>query len=30
MTFPIQHALLYPDRAEGVEPPLDFTRLRVA
>ena len=27
MTFPIQHALLYPDRAEGVEPPLDFTRL---
>jgi 1-deoxy-D-xylulose-5-phosphate reductoisomerase len=27
MTFPIQHALLYPERAEGVEPPLDFTRL---
>ena len=27
MTFPIQHALLYPERAEGVEPPVDFTRL---
>jgi 1-deoxy-D-xylulose-5-phosphate reductoisomerase len=27
MTFPIQHALLYPDRIEGVEPPIDFTRL---
>jgi 1-deoxy-D-xylulose-5-phosphate reductoisomerase len=27
MTFPIQHALLYPERAGGVEPPLDFTRL---
>jgi 1-deoxy-D-xylulose-5-phosphate reductoisomerase len=27
MTFPIQHALLYPERAEGVEPPIDFTRL---
>ncbi len=27
MTFPIQHALLYPDRAEGIEPPIDFTRL---
>ena len=27
MTFPIQHALLYPERARGVEPPLDFTRL---
>ena len=27
MTFPIQHALLYPDRAGGVEPPIDFTRL---
>jgi 1-deoxy-D-xylulose-5-phosphate reductoisomerase len=27
MTFPIQHALLYPDRVEGVEPPIDFTRL---
>jgi len=27
MTFPIQHALLFPDRVEGVEPPLDFTRL---
>jgi 1-deoxy-D-xylulose-5-phosphate reductoisomerase len=27
MTFPIQHALLYPERAEGVEPPLDLTRL---
>lgn len=26
MTFAIQHALLYPDRAPGVEPPLDFTR----
>jgi 1-deoxy-D-xylulose-5-phosphate reductoisomerase len=24
MTFPIQHALLYPDRVEGVEPPLDL------
>ncbi len=28
MTFPIQHALLYPERAEGVEPPVDFTRLQ--
>jgi 1-deoxy-D-xylulose-5-phosphate reductoisomerase len=27
MTFPIQHALLHPERAEGVEPPVDFTRL---
>lgn len=27
MTFPIQHALLYPERAQGVESPLDFTRL---
>ncbi|MBK8858212.1 MAG: 1-deoxy-D-xylulose-5-phosphate reductoisomerase [Opitutaceae bacterium] len=27
MTFPIQHALLYPERAPGVEAPLDFTRL---
>jgi 1-deoxy-D-xylulose-5-phosphate reductoisomerase len=27
MTFPIQHTLLYPDRADGVEPPIDFTRL---
>ncbi len=27
MTFPIQHALLHPQRAPGVETPLDFTRL---
>jgi 1-deoxy-D-xylulose-5-phosphate reductoisomerase len=27
MTFPIQHALLYPERAPGVDSPLDFTRL---
>ncbi|HEY8931750.1 MAG TPA: 1-deoxy-D-xylulose-5-phosphate reductoisomerase, partial [Rariglobus sp.] len=27
MTFPIQHALLHPARAPGVETPLDFTRL---
>ncbi len=27
MTFPIQHALLYPERAPGVEPPLDLTKL---
>ena len=27
MTFPIQHALLYPERVDGVEPPVDFTRL---
>ncbi len=27
MTFPIQHALLHPERAPGVEPALDFTRL---
>lgn len=27
MTFPLQHALLYPQRAPGVETPLDFTRL---
>lgn len=27
MTFPIQHALLYPERVGGVEPPIDFTRL---
>jgi 1-deoxy-D-xylulose-5-phosphate reductoisomerase len=26
MTFPIQHALLYPDRVEGVEPPMDLSR----
>jgi len=26
MTFPIQHALLYPDRAPGVEPSLDFAQ----
>jgi len=26
MTFPIQHALLYPDRIEGVEPPIDLSR----
>jgi 1-deoxy-D-xylulose-5-phosphate reductoisomerase len=26
MTFPIQHALLYPARAGGVETPLDFTK----
>jgi len=26
MTFPIQHALLYPERAPGVEPTLDFTK----
>ena len=26
MTFPIQHALLHPDRPPGVNPPLDFTR----
>jgi len=26
MTFPIQYALLYPERAEAVEPPVDFTR----
>jgi 1-deoxy-D-xylulose-5-phosphate reductoisomerase len=28
MTFPIQHALLYPERFPGVEPPLDLTRLQ--
>jgi 1-deoxy-D-xylulose-5-phosphate reductoisomerase len=27
MTFPIQHALLYPERAPGVEPALDLTKL---
>jgi 1-deoxy-D-xylulose-5-phosphate reductoisomerase len=27
MTFPIQHALLHPERVAGVEPTLDFTRL---
>jgi 1-deoxy-D-xylulose-5-phosphate reductoisomerase len=27
MTFPIQHVLLYPHRARGVETALDFTRL---
>jgi 1-deoxy-D-xylulose-5-phosphate reductoisomerase len=27
MTFPIQHALLYPIRAAGVEAPLDLSRL---
>src|SRR6185436_7935514 len=27
MTFPIQHALLHPDRAPGVESTLDFTKL---
>jgi 1-deoxy-D-xylulose-5-phosphate reductoisomerase len=26
MTFPIQHALLYPARASGVETPLDFSK----
>jgi len=27
MTFAIQHALLFPERAPGVDPPLDFTKL---
>ena len=27
MTFPIQHALLYPERAPGIESTLDFTKL---
>jgi 1-deoxy-D-xylulose-5-phosphate reductoisomerase len=27
MTFPIQHALLHPERASGVDSALDFTRL---
>ena len=27
MTFPIQHALLYPARARGVDAPLDLTKL---
>jgi 1-deoxy-D-xylulose-5-phosphate reductoisomerase len=27
MTFPIQHALLYPARASGTDAPLDFTQL---
>ena len=27
MAFPIQHALLYPERAPGVEPPLDLQKL---
>ncbi|MDR1497482.1 MAG: 1-deoxy-D-xylulose-5-phosphate reductoisomerase [Puniceicoccales bacterium] len=26
MTFPIQHCLFYPDRAEGVSPSLDFSQ----
>jgi 1-deoxy-D-xylulose-5-phosphate reductoisomerase len=26
MTFPIQHSLLYPGRAEGVAPTLDFSQ----
>jgi 1-deoxy-D-xylulose-5-phosphate reductoisomerase len=26
MTFPIQQALLHPERTQGVEPPLDLTR----
>lgn len=26
MTFPLQHALLFPDRAEGVHPSLDFSK----
>lgn len=26
MTFALQHALLYPDRAEGVQPSLDFSQ----
>ncbi|HEY5227910.1 MAG TPA: 1-deoxy-D-xylulose-5-phosphate reductoisomerase, partial [Opitutaceae bacterium] len=27
MTFPIQHALLYPERVAGVDPPIDLTQL---
>jgi len=27
MTFPIQHALLHPQRAPGIEAPLDFSRM---
>jgi 1-deoxy-D-xylulose-5-phosphate reductoisomerase len=27
MTFPIQHALLYPERAAGVDPPIDLTKV---
>jgi 1-deoxy-D-xylulose-5-phosphate reductoisomerase len=27
MTFPIQHALLFPERANGVEKPVDFQKL---
>jgi 1-deoxy-D-xylulose-5-phosphate reductoisomerase len=27
MTFPVQHSLLYPERAEGVCPTVDFTQL---
>jgi 1-deoxy-D-xylulose-5-phosphate reductoisomerase len=27
MTFPIQHALLYPERVDGVDPPIDLTQL---
>ncbi|GHC10648.1 1-deoxy-D-xylulose-5-phosphate reductoisomerase [Cerasicoccus arenae] len=27
MTFAIQHVLLYPERAEGVDPTLDFTQM---
>jgi 1-deoxy-D-xylulose-5-phosphate reductoisomerase len=27
MTFPIQHALLHPERAPGTDPPLDLSRL---
>jgi 1-deoxy-D-xylulose-5-phosphate reductoisomerase len=27
MTFPIQHALLHPERPRGTSPPLDFSRL---
>ncbi len=26
MTFALQHALLFPDRAEGVQPSLDFSK----
>src|ERR1700691_591601 len=27
MTFPVQHSLLYPDRAAGVCPTLDFSKM---
>jgi 1-deoxy-D-xylulose-5-phosphate reductoisomerase len=27
MTFPIQHALLHPERVQGVDPPIDFTKV---